>query len=105
MENANVNVFAKIWAFFSKNKLINESSFYLWRPQDARPRNTSARRGLDDGRRSTEGPEGEPAVDEVGVPLDHFWDRLHQLGRRPLVVNMRLDLDFAVGKEVHSAIK
>ena len=61
--------------------------------------------GLDDGRRSSEGPKGEPAVDEVGVPLDHFWDRLHQLGRRPLVVNMRLDLDFAVGKEVHSAIK
>ena len=60
---------------------------------------------LDDGRRSAEGPEGEPAVDEVGVPLDHFGDRLHQLGRRPLVVNMRLDLDFAVGKEVHSAIK
>ena len=60
---------------------------------------------LDDGRRSAEGPEGEPAVDEVGVPFDHLWDRLHQLGRRPLVVNMRLDLDFAVGKEVHSAIK
>ena len=60
---------------------------------------------LDDGRRSSEGPEGEPAVDEVGVPFDHLCDRLHQLGRRPLVVNMRLDLDFAVGKEVHSAIK
>lgn len=28
--------------------------------------------GLDDGRRSAEGPEGEPAVDEVGVPLDHL---------------------------------
>ena len=60
---------------------------------------------LDDGRRSAEGPEGEPAVDEVGVPFDHLGHRLHQLGRRPLVVNMRLDLDFAVGKEVHSAIK
>jgi hypothetical protein len=61
--------------------------------------------GLDDGRRSSEGPEGEPAIDKVGVPLDHFRDRLHQLGRRPLVVNVRLDLDFTVGKEVHSAIK
>ncbi len=27
---------------------------------------------LDDGRRSSEGPEGEPAVDEVGVPFDHL---------------------------------
>jgi hypothetical protein len=60
---------------------------------------------LDDGRRSAEGPEGEPAVDEVGVPLRHLRNHLHQLGRRPLVVNVRLDLDFTVGEEVHSAIK
>ena len=60
---------------------------------------------LNDGRRSAEGPEGEPAVDEVGVPLRHLRNHLHQLGRRTFVVDMRLDLDFTVGKEVHSAIK